>query len=194
MGYPSDMRTLLLVTALLMPTVQQPDPAAMFDRGMTFETFLSEAKAQHDTWVQNAGRANPSSEMVERLKRVATDLKILVIAEPACTDSVNSLPYLAKLASAAGVELRIVYKAVGQPVMDQHRTPDGRGATPTVVLLRGGKDVAAWVERPVELQTWYLGPGSKLSKEERSARKLAWYDWDRGDSSLEEILRLAEGR
>jgi len=186
------MRTLLLVAALLMPTVQQPDAAAMFDRGMTFETFLSEAKAQRDAWVQNTGRANPSTDMVDRLKRAGTDLKILVIAEPACTDSVNSLPYLAKLASLAGVDLRIVYKAVGQPIMEQHRTPDGRAATPTVVLLRGGKDVAAWIERPTELQTWFLGPGAKLSQQERSARKLAWYDWDRGDSSLEEILRLAE--
>jgi len=32
----------------------------------------------------------------------------------------------------------------------------------------------------------------KLSQQERTARKLAWYDWDRGDSSLEEILRLVE--
>jgi hypothetical protein len=187
------MRTLFLLIAMLIPIAQEPDPAAMFDRGMTFETFLSEAKAQHDTWVQNAGRANPSPEMVDRLKRAGADLKFLVIAEPACSDSVNSLPYLAKLASAAGVDLRIVYKAVGQPIMDQHRTPDGRAATPTVVLLRAGKPVAAWIERPSALQEWYLGPGAKLSQQERSARKLAWYDWDRGDSSLEEILRLAEG-
>ena len=73
MGYASDMRTLLLLAAMLMPTVQQPDPAAMFDRGMTFDAFLSEAKAQRDTWVQNSGRANPSADMVERLKRAGTD-------------------------------------------------------------------------------------------------------------------------
>jgi hypothetical protein len=101
------------------------------------------------------------------------------------------VPYIARLASLAGVDLRIVTKARGLWLLEQHRTPDGRTATPTVVLLREGRDVGAWVERPEVLQTWFLAH-QDLSTRERLARKTSWYDWDRGASTLAEIVALAE--
>jgi hypothetical protein len=183
---------LLLTTLLFQSASPQSDPAVLFEKGVSFEQFLTEAQAQKETWQTNAARNTIKPEMTERLKAAGADLQILVIAEAACSDSVNVVPYLAKLASSAGVELRIVSKATGLTVAEAHRTPDGRAATPTVILLRSGKEAGAWVERPAVLQTWYLSAGSKLSNTERLSRKLAWYDWDRGDTSLSEILALAE--
>jgi hypothetical protein len=77
-------------------------------------------------------------------------------------------------------------------VLEQHKSPDNRTATPTVVLLRDGKDVGAFVERPVTLQTWMTGFAQTLSQQERLSRKASWYDWDRGDSTVAEIVALAE--
>ena len=45
----------------------------------------------------------------------ASSLKILVVAEPACSDSVQSVPHIANLAELAGVPLRIVAKARRRP-------------------------------------------------------------------------------
>jgi thioredoxin family protein len=186
------MPILLVAIVMLVPAGQRPALAALYERGVAYDEFLANALAQRTLWLQNTGRASAAPDVIERLKKVSDGLKILVIAEPACSDSVNTLPYLAQLASQAGVELRIVNKATGQAVMEQHRTPDGRAATPTVILLRQGKEAGAWIERPSVLQTWYVGPGSKLSTQDRMTRKLAWYDWDRGDSTIEEIVTLAE--
>jgi hypothetical protein len=182
----------ILLTTLLLQSAPSSDPAVLFEKGVTFDQFLAEAESQKATWQTNAGRNTIKPEMTERLKNAGADLQILVIAEAACSDSVNVLPYLARLASSAGVELRIVSKATGLAVAEAHRTPDGRAATPTVILLRRGKEAGAWVERPAVLQAWYISMEGKLTSAERLSRKLAWYDWDRGDTSTSEILALAE--
>jgi hypothetical protein len=183
----------LLLIVLSSPAfAQQADPAALFARGQTWDEFLAQVRAQRQTWLTNTERANPRADLVDRLKRVAGGLQLLVIAEPACTDSVHVVPYLAKLAASAGVGMRIVDKATGLTITEAHRTPDNRAATPTVVVLRQGQEAGVWVERPVVLQTWYLSMAEKVSARERLDRKLAWYEWDRGDTTLAEIVALAE--
>src|SRR4029434_8639891 len=90
--------------------------------------------------------------MVELLRRVGRDLQILVVAEDWCPDSAYSVPYVVRLAALAHIPIRILDWATGESLMGAHRTADGRTATPTVVLLRRGLDVGAWVERPAVLQ------------------------------------------
>jgi len=105
---------------------------------------------------------------------------------------VHTVPYVAVLAREAGVPLRVVDPTVGRPIQDAFKTPDGRGATATIAVLRGDKIVGAWVERPVVLQTWILGPGSSLSQGDRMDRKFGWYEWDRGESTMAELVDLVE--
>jgi len=62
----------------------------------------------------------------------------------------------------------------------------------TVVLLRGGRDVGAWVERPEALQSWYIR-ATDVPTSERVERKMSWYEWDRGDSTLSDFLAVVEG-
>jgi len=183
-----------LAALLLVPVAaRQADPVAMFDQGVSFESFLESARARRDLWLQNADRAAPSDETVQRLKAVGNGLRILAIAEASCSDSVSTVPYVAKLAEQAGVELRIVGRSVGLPVMEQHPTPDGRPATPTIVLLRANRVAGVFVERPSALQTWMLsGPVQALPSDERVSRKMSWYDWDRGESTITELVALAE--
>ncbi len=181
---------LVLMLAASVPARAQ-DAAALFDQGVTWDAFLAGAQSQRDKWQTNAGRATVDADVLARFKRVAPGLKILVVAEAGCSDSVNTVPYLAKLASLANVELRIVNKATGAPVIEHHLTPDGRTATPTVILIRDGKEAGAWVERPALLQTWHMSM-AKLDSDERLSRKLSWYDWDRGATTLAEIVALAE--
>jgi hypothetical protein len=189
---------LLIALALLLAIgpaqTAAPDAAGLYDRGVTWDEFFANVNAQQGTWRTNAGRAHPSDELVDRLQKAAHGLKLLVIAEPGCSDSVNTIPYLAKLAALAGVEMRIVSKAIGAPVMDPHRTPDGRTATPTVILIRDGREAGAWVERPAVLQAWFLSMTGKIDSAERQSRKLAWYDWDRGETTMAEIVALAEAK
>jgi len=187
---------MLISLLTLFLSIQTPAPAAnqaqaLLDQGLPWTEYLASTKQQRDIWVRNAGR-DVSPALVDRLRTAGHGLQLLVVAEDWCTDSVSSIPYLGTLASKAGIDMRVITSGIGKPVMEAHRTPDGRPATPTVILLRDGKEVAAWVERPAALQSWMLGPGAALDQTDRSARKMSWYEWNRGDDALREIVVLAE--
>jgi hypothetical protein len=168
------------------------DPSvAMYAQGVSWDQFLSGARVQRKTWLKNAERDVPPG-LIDRFKQAGNNLQLLIITADWCPDSAHSVPYIAKLASGAGVDLRLVDFKTGKAIMDTHLTPDGRASTPTVVLLRGDKEVAAWVERPSSLQWWYLDMADQLSEEERMERKMSWYDWNRGSDTLTEIVVLAE--
>jgi hypothetical protein len=172
-------------------TTAASQSVAMYGLGTPWDQFLASTRVQREIWLKNAGREVPPG-LVDRFKRAGNGLRLLVITADWCPDSVHSVPYIAKLASGAGVELRVVDFRTGRAIMDAHHTPDGRASTPTVVLLRGDQEVAAWVERPASLQWWYLDMADEISDEERLERKMSWYDWNRGSDALTEIVVLAE--
>jgi hypothetical protein len=189
------MNTLLWTVLALVVSSQAPqgiNGSAIFDQGKPYEDFLAAANSRAEVWKGNTNRAKPAAGLVDRLKKSADGLRLVVVATAACSDSVHTVPYVAVLAREAGVPLRVVTPEVGKPIQDAFRTPDGRGATATVAVLRGDKVVAAWVERPAALQTWILGPGAALSQADRMDRKFGWYEWDRGESTIAELVDIIE--
>jgi len=189
---------LLTMPAFLAAAENDPEQTAaagqsvaMYSQGMPWDQFLAGTRVQRETWLKNAGR-EVSPGLVDRFRRAGNDLRLLVITADWCPDSAHSVPYIASLAAGAGVELRVVDFRTGRAIMDAHRTPDGRASTPTVVLLRGDQEVAAWVERPASIQWWYLDMADEISDEELLERKMSWYDWNRGSDTLTEIVVLAE--
>ncbi len=76
------------------------------------------------------------------------------------------MPYVAKLAAAVPekLELRVIGRAEGSRIQSAHLTPDGRLATPTIIVLdENNRYVGGWVERPAELQKWYLENKPKVT-------------------------------
>jgi len=189
------MQTLLLTLLALVAAPQATqviDGGAIFDQGQTYEAFLAAANARVDVWQNNTKRSRPPAGLVDRLKQASDGLRLVVVAVASCSDSVHTVPYVATLAREAGVPLRVVDPTVGHAIQEAYKTPDGRGATPTVAVLRGNTVVGAWVERPAALQNWMLGPGASLSQSERLDRKFGWYEWDRGESTVTELVELIE--
>ena len=173
------------------PTAAAGNPVALFPLAKPWDQYLSSTRVQREIWLRNAGREVPP-DLVERFKRAGDGLRLLVITADWCPDSAHSVPYIAKLASGAGVEVRVVDFKTGKAVMAAHHTPDGRASTPTVVLLRGDQEVAVWVERPASLQWWYLDMADQISGDERLERKMSWNEWNRGSDALTGIVVLAE--
>jgi hypothetical protein len=169
------------------------EPAVSFYRqGQTLEQFLDRAKSQRELWLKNAASTDIPPDLVVRLRRVSSGLRFVVVAEDWCPDSVNTVPSVVRLGEKAGVETRIVDRTMGQPLLSRHRTPDGRTATPTVILLRDGTDVGAWVERPVVLQHLFLTMGANPDNGRLLAQRQSWYDADHGRTALSELVSLAE--
>ena len=185
--------TLSTILALaIQPLDGQGSADALFSRGRTWDQFLGAAKAQRTQWLHAAADADVEPDVLVRVDRVSRNLRLLVVAEDWCPDSVNAVPYIAKLASRLSIPLRIVDRETGISLMRRHRTPDGRVATPTVVVLRGALDVGAWVERPAVMQAWFLSMATSPDSARRFSARQAWYDADHGHTVLAELTALVE--
>lgn len=176
----------------LSPGESASAAVALFEQGEPFDLFARRAAAHRALWSARATTSEAELELRARLRRVSADLRLLVVAEDWCVDSANTLPFLSRLADGAGVPLRVIGRAAGRPLMDAHRTSDGRQATPLVVWLRGGHDAGAWVERPAGLQHLFQAVGRSADAARAFSDRQAWYDRDRGRSALLEIVELAE--
>lgn len=193
------LATLTTLTLAAACAADGPAPSdslrAIWDQGRSFSEFLAGAKTRVETWHRNYGYGALESDVRRRLEALPGGWRILVVLEDRCSDSVETIPYLAILAdSAAGrLELRLVNSTVGRSIMESHRTRDGRGATPTVLLLdQDLNEVGCWVERPAPLAEWAYAERGKYDDDEFVRRKTEWYREDQGRSTLRELLTMIE--
>ena len=174
-----------------IPDSRFPLPAdssyrSLYEQGITFADFVVAATARKEQWEGNYAMKVAPDALVTRATAAGSGWKLLVITIPSCGDSVNSVPYFASfLDKVPGIEMRLINNVVGKAVQEAHRTPDGRAATPTVILLDDQfNERGCWVERPVPLLA--------AMKEPNFGSRQDWYDKDRGASSLEEIVQMIE--
>lgn len=184
----------LLAIAACVQLAAQPstEAARLFEHGVSFDQFLANVRAQRDVWLSTASQSDVDREAVLRLTRAGKGLRLLIVAEDWCVDSAHIVPYVARLAAASGVELRIVDRDLGAPLMARHRTRDGRPATPTIVFIRDGRDAGAWVERPSPLQELFFSMVTNADSATRFADRASWYNADRGRTTIAEVLALVE--
>ncbi len=170
------------------------DLEALYQRGIAFDQFLEVADQRREAWLRNYEEGVPSPAALARARGVGASARLLVVAEDWCGDSVNTIPYLARLVEAvAGLEMRIVNSHVGADVMRQRPTPDGRPATPTVIALDSNyNEIGSWIERPGVLQEWFLGNENELPRKVLYDRKYAWYAQDKGNETVSDITSLLE--
>jgi len=116
----------------------------------------------------------------------------LVVAEDWCGDSVNTVPYLARLVEkVAGWEMRMINSRQGAEIMAAHLTPDGRSATPTIIILDADdKPLGAFVERPTILQEWFLRAQAEIGQDDLYEQKYTWYAEDAGEETLRELTEM----
>ena len=159
---------------------------ALYESGTTFADFLANATSRKEQWEGNYALKIAPDALVTRATAAGTGWKLLVVTISSCGDSVDSVPYLASLLDKVpSVEMRLINPTAGKAVMEAHRTPDGRAATPTVILLDAEfNERGCWVERPANLL-------AKM-KEPNFEGRQQWYDNDRGASALEEIVQMIE--
>jgi len=167
---------------------------SLYHSGIEFGQFLDEADARRERWVRNYGEGELRNDLLDRVDAVQGQWHLLAVAIAGCSDSVSTIPYLAHLVGYSDrISMRVVHSDHGRPIMEAHRTPDGRAATPTVLVLNDAfEPVGVFVERPAELQAWAQGEGSDLSSREFVQAKYAWYDADAGKQTIGTILDIIE--
>jgi Thioredoxin len=177
------------------PGLVEETPKELYEAGVPFAAFLESAEARKQMWHDNWGAASVAEALLARSRAVTGPFYILAIAVDSCSDSVNSIPVLAKLVEQVpGLEMRIIDSKRGRPVMESHRTKDGRPATPTLLLLnRDFEEVGCWVERPAKLQEWYDAKQKEgLPVRQLTEQKMGWYRDDAGREILSEVVQILE--
>jgi hypothetical protein len=175
-----------------LPTAAPSDTLqATFESGVPFATFLAGAQNRKEQWVANyAGTATIDATLVARAAAVAGKWKLLVVSVDSCSDSVNTVPHIARLIDLLpNVEMRLVTPDQGRAIMESHRTPDDRAATPTVVLLdENWQERGCFVERPPVLRQHM----DSLPSSAKFSGKMSWYEQDAGRSTVAEIVAMLE--
>lgn len=174
-----------------------PDAAALralFEQGVSYETFVERADQRKERWQANRRLAVVPSDLAGRAAAVPGSWRLLVVAEAGCSDSADTIPYLDALFDLMpGLEVRLVRSVPGRAVLEAFPSPDGRAATPTFVLTDADFGFAGvFVERPAALQAWAVANRAAHTEAEFVRRKTGWYDFDRGESTMAQVLGLVE--
>jgi hypothetical protein len=165
---------------------------ALYESGQEFATFHEKAKSRRAMWDRNWTEGKVPEDILTQARAIGGRWRLLVVAVDGCSDSVNTVPYVARLVELVPtIEMRIVLPGPGRPIQESHRTPDGRAATPTFVLIDAeGKDAGCWVERPAALQESFIKAKAENGIDAWAGSKQDWYDADAGASTLREIVAM----
>jgi hypothetical protein len=166
---------------------------SVWEAGQLWPAFFDAVDRRRALWDENWRVARVPEDLAARA-RAAGAWRMLVITEPGCSDSANSVPYIARLvAQTAGLELRIIDSAAGKPWMELHRSADGRAATPTVLVLDEHFDIrGCWIEQPAALQAMWLPIVARGEMAQHVDEKMAWYAKDAGRETLRELVEVLE--
>lgn len=167
---------------------------AYWEAAVPFPAFYEGVSRRARLWERNYEEGTVPEALVERARAVGGTWHLLAVAVDACSDSVNTIPYLALLAEAVpGLDLRVLDPARGRALMEARPTADGRAATPTVVLLDAFfEDAGCFIERPRPLKEWIEEKEHEVGGPTLYEGKMLWYDQDAGRSTAEEVVALLE--
>ena len=172
-----------------------PTLAERFADGASFEELLARPKENAVLWDALYKKAVISPDIAARLRKMRGRWHFLVLNEDWCGDSVNILPYVARLADAhPGIELRILGRDTNPDLMNAHLTGTAKSIPVVIVYDESFNEIGWWGPRPRELQKWVVTEGLALPKPDRYRHIRTWYARDRGTSIVSEILSIIEQR
>lgn len=155
-----------------------------------FELLLGENRAIHD---HHYGKFSPDESMKAAI-REQPPLKIIVITEPWCGDSLASVPVLLKTAGIHGHwDVRFLLRDENPGLMNKFLTRGGR-AVPVFLFLNGdGTLNAKWGPRPDEAQRIFEEQRGKIDaglvdRKEVHMKIRRFYASDRGRSIVNTII------
>jgi hypothetical protein len=165
-----------------------------WDRATPFHDYVAAAQKNQDLWNGVYRLARVPDDIVQRARALPGSWKLLVLSEDWCGDAVNTIPVLQKLTELSpNLEIRLLSRDENPELMGAHLSPTGARAIPVVMVLdEAFHEHGWWGSRPGPLQQWVLADGLAMPKDERYLRVRAWYARDRGRTTLDEVLSIAE--
>jgi len=124
-----------------------------FEQGMTMEEYMNEMKTdlkEPSLEIYRNFTVDKNDEVIQLLKE--RNPHILAITEDWCGDAMLNNPIIRKIAEAAGVEIRCVYRDEDTDLIDRYLTNGGRAIPIYLFLNEEGEVLGKWGPRAPELQ------------------------------------------
>ena len=166
-----------------------------FNRAMSYEDYISmlgENLALHQLHYK---KFDLPTEIAAELVKIP-ELKILVITEPWCGDSLALLPVIKKISEVAeNWQIRVTLRDKNKDLIDQFLTNGSRAIPIFLFLSRDGYLLFSWGPRPAVAAEIYDAHRAAISNgtidKQRVLKKIrTFYAKDRGLLTLTEIVNL----
>lgn len=193
-AYEADSGRVAYEPASLRTAYEADSLRQVYEAAVPWDAFLAQADARREMWIEHRDNATPHPGLVARADAAGGTWRILAIAVAGCSDSVGTLPYVASLADALpSWEFRIANPEAGRPWMDAFPSPDGRAATPTILLLDEAYEIrGCWIEMPASVWEFWQPALERGEAARMLDRKMAWYLEDQGRETLTDLLEIVE--
>ena len=123
-----------------------------FGQGMTYDEYMETVKVNKARIEEYYSNVSLGSDQTEALRELAGTeggpAKMMVIGEDWCGDVVRELPVLARVAEAAGLELRMFPRDENHDIMNEFLKEGLYMSIPVAVFYDQGHEyICHWIER-----------------------------------------------
>ena len=123
-----------------------------YSQGMTYDQYMDTVKVNKARIEEYYANVSLDSEQTTRLRELASHdngpARMMVIGEDWCGDVVRELPVLARVAEAAGLELRIFPRDENHDIMNEFLKEGLYMSIPVAVFYDQGHEyICHWIER-----------------------------------------------
>jgi hypothetical protein len=179
-----------------------------FNQGMTWTEWMTHITRNVSKFQYNYDNTVVSEDDAEALRSLSTEPrgvgKVLVLGEDWCPDVFRGLPVLARMAEAAGWDLRAFPRDQNLDIMGEFLKDGAHQSIPTAVFYtRDHEYIAHWIERPAkadaeldEMRKIFEGLDREKDVQEMRRRNdefqqgPIWASWR--DATISEIRALLE--
>ncbi len=148
-----------------------------FAQGYTWQDYMASIKANKERFQQNYDEFQVDPDMVPFFKAFNAKkgpVKLVAIGEDWCSDVVRGLPVAARLAEAAGFDLRIFPRDANLDLMNEYLWRHQYLSIPVFVFFdRDWKELGHWIERPAIGYKFVAELQEELAKSGASADEVA---------------------
>ncbi|AYC30295.1 thioredoxin family protein [Paenisporosarcina cavernae] len=127
-----------------------------FKEAISLESYMNsmEKHKENSHQIYDAFKVPQEDGFIDLLQN--TNPHILVITEDWCGDAMLNNPILRKVAEAASIDVRVVYRDQTLDLMDRYLTNGGRSIPVYLLMNQDGKVLTTWGPRAPELQKLVL--------------------------------------
>lgn len=137
-----------------------------YEEAISLDKYMERMKShkENSAHIYNQFHVPQDDEFITLLKEKTP--RILGITEDWCGDAMINNPILQRIAEAANIEVRMVYRDETLDLMDRYLTNGGRSIPVYLLLNQDGKVISKWGPRAPKLQEYVMDLRTNLPSSE----------------------------